>query len=176
MLMQTDHLLSHGEAFQRDRYTVLSHAKYWPLVTSCREYLQSCRDWVKGDASVTSWRESGEELPEAIISRIPLSEVTLITGLQTGRHAAWFNVYEEGQFIPAHKDVSGDVQLLICIDAPPEDTGGHLWLKKQSNVLALAPGDILIFEAAKLVHGTTPVGSNTGHSRVTLNVRIWAAA
>jgi hypothetical protein len=49
-----------------------------------------------------------------------------------------------------------DVQLLVCLQAPPSSqNGGKLFV--DGTELFLTPGDAVVFEAVRLEHYTTPL-------------------
>lgn len=71
----------------------------------------------------------------------------------------WTSVYRVGQYINAHKDRSGDLQIIICLQAPAEENGGYLCadLSDGGRKLLLTPGDAVIFKASAIQHYTTPL-------------------
>lgn len=71
----------------------------------------------------------------------------------------WTSVYGVGQYINAHKDISGDLQIIVCLQAPAEENGGSLCvsLSDGERKLLLAPGDAVIFKASAIQHYTTPL-------------------
>lgn len=72
----------------------------------------------------------------------------------------WTSVYEPGEYISAHRDRAGDMQLLICLRSPLHaDCGGILLLKLPTGEqqVFLTPGDALLFEASGIEHATTPL-------------------
>jgi hypothetical protein len=77
------------------------------------------------------------------------------------RHCrCWTSVYGPGEYINAHRDRAGDIQLLICLQAPPDaGCGGSLQLRSPTGELSLflVPGDAILFEASSVEHETTPL-------------------
>lgn len=68
----------------------------------------------------------------------------------------WSLVYGPGEFIDPHKDASGAIQILICLQAPgSRQNGGELIVDGQA--FFLTTGDAIAFEATSLEHGTTPL-------------------
>ena len=68
----------------------------------------------------------------------------------------WSLVYEPGEFIDPHKDASGAIQILICLQAPrSRQNGGELIVDGQA--FFLTTGDAIAFEATSLEHQTTPL-------------------
>jgi len=113
-----------------------------------------------GDKGI-SWDEQNFDLghpsydffaqPEAITFAKGLTHLDKISHL-----VCWTSGYSAGEFINPHKDVAGTIQLLICLQAPPNAAhGGELVVGGQR--LFLAPGDAIAFEATTLEHYTTPL-------------------
>lgn len=71
----------------------------------------------------------------------------------------WTSVYGLGQYINPHKDIAGDVQIIVCLQAPAQEHGGALFisLPEGEQEVILAPGDAVIFKASALTHRTTPL-------------------
>lgn len=75
----------------------------------------------------------------------------------------WSLVYRPGEYIDPHTDKGGSIQILVCLQAPLNDTyGGSLLLQslepdKEETSIFLAQGDAIVFEATTLVHHTTPI-------------------
>jgi alkylated DNA repair dioxygenase AlkB len=91
----------------------------------------------------------------------------------------WINRYQPGDWIPPHEDKSGDVQVLVCLEAPPAgETGGVLHVLDQP--YPLATGDVVLFRASGLEHRMTQIEGDTrgasGASRVVFIVRLFTAA
>ncbi|MEV0262312.1 2OG-Fe(II) oxygenase [Streptomyces sp. NPDC050617] len=81
-----------------------------------------------------------------------------------GRARCWLNRYGTGEWIPPHKDAAGTAHLVVCLLAPPPESGGTLRLLAPtgpSNV-HLAAGDALLFEATTVEHMTTPLVPTAG--------------
>jgi hypothetical protein len=165
----------HKNEFSRQQFTVIAAPENDALVNSALDMIKSgdMGEWVPGDDSSHSWRESSGPLPFAISALLPFELATAIVGRPIARHVEWFNVYGEGEFIAGHRDADGDFQMLIGIAVPPISNGGQLWLGHRDAIIPMRRGDLLLFEAAKLVHGTTPIVKGAGIQRVTLNVRMW---
>ncbi len=72
------------------------------------------------------------------------------------RITLWANRYRTGECIPRHRDSSGAVQLVVCLEAPDPAGGGSLVLAtEQGEVsLRLAPGDAVLFHRT-IEHWTT---------------------
>jgi hypothetical protein len=73
--------------------------------------------------------------------------------------SCWTSVYGIGQYINAHKDRSGDLQIIVCLQASFEENGGQLCvaLSDGERKFYLTPGDAVIFKASALQHYTTPL-------------------
>lgn len=71
----------------------------------------------------------------------------------------WTSIYEIGQYINEHKDGKGDLQIIICLQAPRQNAGGQLCidLADGTHKISLAPGDAVFFKATDLQHYTTPL-------------------
>jgi len=93
----------------------------------------------------------------------PLVRLALsLTRDERVRHlTCWTSVYRVGEFINPHTDAIGDIQVLLCLKAPPaEANAGHLILRadtSQQVSLALRPGDAVVFDATSIRHCTTPL-------------------
>lgn len=99
------------------------------------------------------------ELQKLVLS---CAEATEITACRW-----WTSVYGAGQFIEPHTDMAGDIQVLVCLTAPPtQPNGGHLILRPGSTgevTLGLRPGDGILFSASTLTHRTTPLVASDEH-------------
>jgi hypothetical protein len=164
----------HKNEFLERRFTIIPAPENDALVNAALDLIRSAEngEWVPGDESSHSWRESSGPLPLTITALLPFDSAAAVAGRSIARHVEWFNVYGEGEFIAGHRDADGDFQMLIGIDVPPPLSGGQLWLGHRDAMIPMRTGDLLLFEAAKLVHGTTPI-VGAGVQRVTLNVRMW---
>lgn len=71
----------------------------------------------------------------------------------------WTSHYLAGQYINEHRDIAGAVQLLLCLDAPPEGCGGELRFgpRGKGGGIFLRRGDGVLFRAAHLLHATSPL-------------------
>lgn len=161
-------------SFAENGFVLVPRAAPAKLLEACQSFVSSSDDWVSGDESAHSWQESEGQLPSGICALLPLSLFKEVADASIMRHVAWINVFGRGEFIPAHKDAGGDVQLLICLEAPDEENGGHLWLDTPERLVLMEAGDALLFRASQIRHGTTPVSPLQTKRRVTLNVRAWA--
>jgi len=88
----------------------------------------------------------------------------------------WINRYQPGDWIPPHADRSGDVQLLVCLEAPPAgERGGILHVEDQP--YPLATGDMVLFRASGLEHRMTQIEGDqrgpSGAARVVFVVRLF---
>ena len=110
-----------------------------------------------------------------------LAQVSAITGLgpfDQAQTQVWVNRYQPGEWVPPHQDRSGDCQLLICLEAPPEGAvGGVLHVEDQP--VPLVAGDAVVFRASGLNHRMTPVEGDvrgpSGAARVVFVVRLSVA-
>jgi hypothetical protein len=127
-------------------------------------------DLIKGDESPHAWKEVAIDPPLALPDMIAELSFADLLGSEPDRMAHWLNVYEPGEFIDAHADAGGDVQLMIPVEMPPPGEGGALWLGTMQRILPVAVGDVLLFAAHRLLHGTTAVQAGR---RISFNGRIW---
>ncbi len=75
----------------------------------------------------------------------------------------WANHYAPGEFIPKHCDTEGDLQMLLCVIAPPQGQGGTFMLHSdKTHELSLKAGERMLFPASRIPHQTTPITSDTG--------------
>lgn len=83
--------------------------------------------------------------------------VTTLTGLSERRGlSVWTSAYGAGEYINPHRDSSGSIQLLVCLQAPSDPVqGGELIV--DGTRMFLRPGDAIAFEATTLEHHTTPL-------------------
>jgi len=80
------------------------------------------------------------------------------SGLTLKREPAiWAQVYELGQMISLHRDAGGDIQLLVCLESPDQQSGGAFCMRtEESDIqIQLQAGDALLFKATDILHGTT---------------------
>lgn len=145
------------------------------IISKCLRLIESVRpgDWERGDDSVYSWRElSGPTLID-LGAFIDTDVLSGILGAKTRASSQWINVYKSGQYISAHRDAGGDAHLLACISVPHLQDGGQFWLGQESEIIPLGAGDALLFEAARFMHGTTPIRPGSAAVRITLSTRLW---
>ncbi len=71
----------------------------------------------------------------------------------------WISRYVDGEFINEHVDKAGDLQMILCLQAPPREHGGELRLEHGTERarFTLAPGDAVFFSATTVRHSTTPL-------------------
>jgi hypothetical protein len=69
----------------------------------------------------------------------------------------WAQVYEVGQMISWHRDGGGDIQFLLCLQAPSQQCGGTFCMRlDESDVqIQLQAGDAVLFRATDILHSTT---------------------
>lgn len=86
--------------------------------------------------------------------------VELATGLAGLREcrglAVWASIYGVGEYINSHRDSSGSIQLLVCLQTPPGPINGGELIVDGARMF-LRPGDATAFEATTLEHHTTPL-------------------
>jgi hypothetical protein len=91
----------------------------------------------------------------------------------------WAQAYRTGERIAWHCDNDGEVQFLLCIEAPPESQGGVFCMRVTSGEvhLCLRPGDAVLFRASRILHSTTRLVELRGYSaplRITAVARFHA--
>lgn len=94
--------------------------------------------------------------------------------------AVWAQSYQPGERIAWHRDDSGAIQLLLCLEAPPAEYGGVFCMRfeKREIHLALKPGDAVLFRASAIPHSTTRLIARAPAPlppRVTAVARFYAA-
>lgn len=134
-------------------------------------FLSSKDGWELGDQSNHSWTERclKEDETPSIFAEVPLANMIAKVSKSA---VAWVNIFHEGEWIAAHKDSAGDLQMILGIDIPVEHDGGQFWIQSEDFIIPLQTGDILVLDATQHIHGTTPVGSSAS-SRMTVNIRFW---
>lgn len=127
--------------------------------------------WAPGDRTTHSWQECllQPEEESAVNSISPA--ISRFTALAS-RTAAWVNSFGAGEWIGKHRDVDGDAQLIIPLNVPSFEQGGYLWVNARKTVILVQAGDLLVFNASVLPHGTTSILAPDAR-RVTLNIRLW---
>lgn len=73
----------------------------------------------------------------------------------------WNSIYKENEYINKHKDIAGDVQVLICLLNDGDIGNGALHIEKEDKKynFDLKIGDLIIFKASELYHYTSPLKS-----------------
>jgi alkylated DNA repair dioxygenase AlkB len=95
-----------------------------------------------------------------------------LTNSRKLRRVAWSNHYGPGQQIPWHVDKSGALQIVLLL-SDPGPRQGSLLLQSPTGprTISLKRGDAVLFDAARLLHRTTPPRGNK--SRVTAAMRFF---
>ena len=130
--------------------------------------------WQVGDSSSHSWDEhhlSAEEISE-LCQMHPLLEALASSATST---VGWINRFRFGAWIAPHRDAGGDLQCIIPVELPAASQGGQLWIGSPKREVPAAAGDLLLFSAASLTHGTSTIATK-GERRVTINLRFWLVA
>ncbi|MCB1469854.1 MAG: 2OG-Fe(II) oxygenase [Rhizobiaceae bacterium] len=162
----------HRKQYEQQGFTILLNAARPVLLRQMARIIErACEeDFIEGDESEHSWKEIAIDPPLALSEMIAGFDVKHLLGGQLGRSAHWLNIYEPGEFIGAHVDAGGDMQIMIPIEMPPPFEGGELWVNDKECILPVALGDVLLFAAHRVRHGTTAVRSGR---RVSFNGRMW---
>lgn len=162
----------HQKQYELQGFTILLNAVRPTFVSQMVALVTSTRDenLIEGDESAHSWKEIVIDQPISLYDMIAGPSLATLLGNEPARMSHWLHVYEPGEFIVAHVDAGGDAQLMIPVEMPPSGEGGDLWVDSRNRVLPMAVGDVLLFAAHRLRHGTTAVKS--GH-RISFNARLW---
>lgn len=129
------------------------------------------------------WIEQGFDRPQIAFDGLFLDKdfqklvcVTAnLPNLSTTKIQIWINRYLPNNIVPAHKDATGKIQLLICLQETKDKQGGEFYINKSN--IQLNTGDAVLFSANKLIHGVRRIKSlqteNSGFSRITCVVRMF---
>ncbi len=165
-------LAFHYTQYELQGFTIFLNAARPTFLSQMAAIVARAReeDLIEGDESAHSWKEIAIDPPLSLPDMIAGLNLSALLGGEPGRMSHWLNVYEPGEFIGSHVDAGGDVQIMIPIEMPPPGEGGGLWVETKERILPVAVGDVLLFAAHRLRHGTTAVQSGR---RVSFNGRIW---
>jgi hypothetical protein len=92
----------------------------------------------------------------------------------------WAQSYVAGERIDWHCDSTGDVQLLLCLEAPSAEFGGEFCMRVNGDEvrIVLQPTDALLFSANTISHSTTRLVAAVGRphpQRITAVARMFRA-
>jgi hypothetical protein len=160
------------QLFQKQGFVVFANAVPAWLRDYCERTIletEAAGLWQSGDDSDHAWQE--------VMLRTPLDLESFFDTLGIAsaldpvrRTSQWINRYIGKQFIPGHRDASGDAHLLFLIQERPAEAG-RLWLGSEERPIPIGPGDAVLFSASTTLHGmTAPLQAM---ERVTFNVRLW---
>ena len=171
-MLSIDALNFHRRQYEQQGFTILLNAARLDLIRKIISTvaLAHASDLIEGDESSHSWKEIEVKPPVALTEMITGVFIPDLIGGEPFRMAHWVNVYELGEYIGTHVDATGDAQIMIPIELPPDGDGGNLWVVTKQCILPVSVGDVLLFTAHRLRHGTTAVRSGR---RVSFNARIW---
>jgi hypothetical protein len=88
------------------------------------------------------------------------SLLTLTQAERVQHLVCWTSVYHVGQYINAHTDRGGTIQVIVCLQAPSDQSAGGtlvLALNGDEKCCFLTLGDAVIFQATTIPHYTTPL-------------------
>lgn len=166
-------LLQH--LFLEQGFVVLPSAVPAQIKLACFDLAQRADQrggWIKGDESDHAWDELSLD-PGLDVSSL-VHGLDLLHLVPVKRSTQWINRYVGCAFIPEHKDAAGDAHLLLVIEQSEVSCGGgQLWIGEEARVIPMGEGDAILFPAAKVVHGMTPMDASVGAKRMTLNARLW---
>ena len=165
-------LTFHRTQYERQGFTIFLNAARPAFLRQMTAIVALAREEniIAGDDSAHSWKEIAIDPPLALPDIVAGLSFSVLVGGEPCRIAHWLNVYEPGEFIGAHADAGGDAQFMIPIEMPPPREGGDLWVETKERTLPVALGDVFVFAAHRLTHGTTAVQAGR---RITFNGRIW---
>lgn len=171
-MISAEAIAFHRKQYELQGFTILLNAVRPAFLSQMAAIVASARDedLIEGDESAHSWKEIVIDPPISLPDMIVGSGLAKLLGNEPARMAHWLNVYEPGEFIGAHVDAGGDAQLMIPIEMPPPGEGGDLWIECRERILPVAVGDVLLFAAHRLRHGTMAVRSGR---RISFNGRLW---
>jgi hypothetical protein len=106
-----------------------------------------------------------------------ICEISGLPSIDERKTQVWINRYRPGDYVPPHTDTSGDTQFLLCLqELPVSRLGGDLYIKKKT--IRLKAGDAVLFQANRVLHGTSRIVSGqvetSGYSRVTCVIRFYS--
>lgn len=139
--------------------------------TQRRVNMIGVKEWQPGDGSAHSWIE--HPLDADLIAQLS-REIPLLGAISKYATAVvgWVNRFRQDEWIAAHRDAAGDLQCIVPLVVPDCAQGGQLWIQTRARLVPALPGDMLLFNAAALVHGTNAIMVENAE-RVTLNLRYW---
>ena len=170
MVNSTVHLPHLQTNYQQHRYV---HLPQFISATQAAEYFQQIDDLpsrqVNCGIESVSWDEQSVPPDHDLFRFFAGSQmVALMRALLQIADASqpqincWISRYKVGEYINAHRDTAGTIQAILCLRAADQTKGGLLVLKPRGEdiVLALNPGDAIVFEATTIEHFTTPLTSS----------------
>ena len=121
-----------------------------------------------GNGTRECWTEYGVRA-EGLLSEILTGTharrlIEAAVGSRQWTSQMWVHHYASRERIPWHRDAAGDLQLVLCLLAPPAVNGGLFLLRHNGKTVAvdLRPGDAMLFRATKTLHATTRLRPTTG--------------
>lgn len=127
--------------------------------------------WQAGDETDHSWSEhqiGNDELTEWCAE----SDFVFSAMKRAVNAVGWINRFRQHQWIGAHKDAGGDLQLVCALAVASRHEEGAIWIGNHERLIPMNAGDILVFRADSIVHGTTNISQQLDE-RITLNLRLW---
>jgi hypothetical protein len=117
-----------------------------------------------------SWKEQAVPVDTSLHGFF-VDATTLISGLifpgatpPPAHLQCWTSIYNSGEYINAHRDGVGALQIVLCLESSGSRMGGMLGLQvghELVRLLDLRPGDAAIFDATRVEHFTTPVAPSS---------------
>ena len=153
-------------------FTIILNGARPEFVINALEFASNtCRkELTPGDTSSHSWTEFSLTAPTSNEDLLSEIDIAKIIGTEPTCISQWINIYEPGEYIAGHRDAGGDIQMMIPLELPTSNGGGELWIGDEGRLLPIGVGDVLVFAASKILHGTRPIRKGR---RVSFNSRMW---
>jgi hypothetical protein len=174
-LMIDNYTNLHAMLYKKQGFVLLPDCIPQSMVISCKKWSlgHAVERSVPGNDEGHSWTEIPGPTPFPVHTLIEPYKLNAILSHKVERCVQWVNIYSEGQYIEAHRDAGGDSSMLTCVSAPSGEHGGHLWLHEKANLIPMAEGDCIIFDAKNIRHGTTTLSNEAKCKRIILATRMW---
>jgi len=149
--------------YRRDHWVLLRNLISPAFISTCLcDVLNAPSKRVTVGEGVEWWTQHAIEV-ESSLGQFLISSSTLELASAAAGQALkkvpviWAQVYEVGQMISWHRDGGGDIQFLVCLQAPSQQCGGAFCIRlNQSEFqIQLQAGDALLFKATDILHSTT---------------------
>jgi hypothetical protein len=174
-----------ADVYQKNRWVLLPGflPRSW-IPVMARDVLVAPSRRVSVGASEERWTE--HSINEGCLLGAFLGSRSIIelaqSALAKAVHAIpeiWAQSYVTGERIDWHCDAKGEIQLLLCLEAPAQ-SGGEFCMRIDGDEvrIALRPADALLFSANAIPHSTTRLIATAGcpsPRRITAAARMFPA-